>query len=111
MTDIDAEVAQFAADIEHLSGVNAAVQEADIVALTRDIIGAAEDRDATSAMIKFAAAHQSAPDYVRAVALSAIARFAMHVAVAVPTWRLPAMSRRLNILSLACRILDLGEVI
>lgn len=110
MTDIDAQVAQFAADLEHLSGVNAEVQEADIAALTLAIITAAEDRQATSALIKFGAAHKSSPEYSRSVILSAVSRFAIHVAVAVPTWRVSKMAGRLSTLALACRILDLGEV-
>lgn len=110
MADIDAEVAQFAADLEHLSGINARVQENDIAALTQELIAAIEDRHATAALIKFSAAHKSSPAYVQTVALSAIARFAVHVAVAVPTWRVSKMAGRLSTLALACRILDMGQV-
>ncbi len=109
MSDIDDQVAAFAASIEGAVFVDDETFQADVAALLNAIDGNLNDNEAGAALVSEFRRLQP-PEYGKAVAVEAARRLSVYICLGAPTWRIAYLTKCVSRLAFTCRIFGYGEV-
>lgn len=110
MTDIDAEVAAFAAEIERTRVVDEDRFEFDVFTLAARLLSADRQKENRGAVGLFLVELRDKDlAYAQLIAVECSRRLAAHLCLHVPNWEIASCVNRLSLLAFTCRAVGLTK--